>query len=58
MAMIENAETQGDAAHDAAIILAKRGQIKQATAIAQMINEGHIRDQTLSELASTAANHE
>ncbi len=58
ISMISNSETQGEAAHDAAIMLAKRGQMKQATAIAQTISEGHIRDQTLSELVTTAPNHE
>ena len=42
---------RNQAAHDAALLLAKRGLKEQAIEIAKSINESTIRDQTLSELA-------
>ncbi|MGP8202188.1 MAG: protein kinase domain-containing protein [Limisphaerales bacterium] len=42
---------RNQAAHDSALLLAKRGLREQAIEIAQSINESSIRDQTLSELA-------
>ncbi|MGD0816427.1 MAG: protein kinase [Verrucomicrobiota bacterium] len=48
--MFENSR-RNQAAHDSALVLAKRGLREQAIEIARTINENSVRDQTLSELA-------
>jgi hypothetical protein len=48
--MYENSR-RNQAAHESALLLAKRGLREQAIEIARTINENTIRDQTLSELA-------
>jgi hypothetical protein len=48
--MYENSR-RNQAAHDSALLLARRGLREQALEIAKNINENSVRDQTLSELA-------